>query len=81
MQLVDTRLDFIENIEEKAIKDMCYIRKQYMNLMEDIEAIAYLKAEKNPEAMRTLAIARTNLEASLMYAIKTLCIAGEIKKK
>ena len=74
----ENRLDFISNIQADCIDRMGEIRKAYM----DIDAkLAEMLANPHPHpaATRTIACARTNLEISLQFAIKSLCLIGEIK--
>jgi hypothetical protein len=84
--LPDNRLDFISNIDPRYIDRMTTFRTLYQNLDELIrlefnEDIVYPNEDAvyPTEAFRTAALARTNLETSLQYAIKTLCLLGEIK--
>ena len=77
---MNIRLDFISNIHPDGIAIMTDMRKLYMSL-DDI----LIHQSKNPDrpldgaGNRALALARTNLEISLQYAIKTLCLQYEIK--
>lgn len=75
--MLDIRLDFISNFKnnELAIKEMSELREKYIALDKILTDI--FECEKNPALLRTLAIARTSLETSLMYAIKTCCLAYE----
>jgi hypothetical protein len=74
------RLDFISNIENDYLTRMAELRAMYIDL--DL-AIQELEDDENFEhesgAMRTISLARTHLETSLQYAIKSLCLIGEIK--
>jgi hypothetical protein len=60
--------------DDTADKLFVIIRKLYINLDTELRGLVELEEHINPEVMRTLALARTNLETSLMYAIKTICI-------
>jgi len=76
------RLDFISNIEDVYVQRMKELRAMYIDLdlaLSEIEEDQMF--DKNPGAMRTISLARTHLETSLMYAIKSLCIIGEIKDR
>lgn len=74
------RLDFICNIEADYLKRMGELRAMYIDI--DL-AIQELEDDENfshdSGAMRTISIARTHLETSLQYAIKSLCLIGEIQ--
>jgi hypothetical protein len=72
---MDIRLDYIYNFKDGAKEKMTEIREKYM----DIDKMLYglFIDEENPALKRTFAIARTNLEISLMYAIKTCCLKYE----
>jgi hypothetical protein len=74
------RLDFIRNIEENAIEMMTDIRNEYLALDMSIQDFEEAYPEISNEAGRCISIARTNLETSLQYAIKALCLLGEIKE-
>lgn len=75
---MDNRLDFIYDIEPSCIDDMTEIRKRFIELDAKLVDIAKKLEEKHKTAgVRSIALARTNIEASLMYAIKSLCILGE----
>lgn len=78
--LLDIRLDFINNIDQVGIDLMIEIRKAYIQMDECIVHLASNPSRPLDEAARrSLALARTNLETSLQYAIKTLCIQFENK--
>lgn len=77
---MNIRLDFIINTAPEVIDLMTEVRKAYINLDEVLRhfsdnPVNPLEAASN----RTLALARTNLEISLQYAIKTLCLQYENK--
>ncbi len=78
--LPDNRLDFISLIEPNRVNQMSNIRAMYIALdsliagqFPDYPQVA------NAPAVRAAQLARTNLEISLQYAIKTFCLLGEIK--
>jgi hypothetical protein len=77
---MNNRLDFITNIDVDGLSLMTQVRKAYIDLDENLRLLAG-NCEKPLDAAgcRTLALARTNLETSLQYAIKTLCLQYEIK--
>ena len=80
---MDNRLDFISNIDEEGIQLMTDMRKCYIVIDEALRDFA-VDGEHPPlipSSNRTLALARTNLEISLQYAIKTLCIMYEKKEE
>ena len=75
------RLDFITNIASEYTSRMAELRAMYINL-----DLAVCEIEDDVDfnhecgALRTIALARTHLEISLQYAIKSLCLVGEIPK-
>ena len=75
------RLDFITNIASEYTARMAELRAMYIELdmaiceIEDDEGFDHETA-----ALRTIALARTHLETSLQYAIKSLCLVGEIPR-
>ena len=77
--MLDIRLDFISNIQQGAIDKMTEIRRMYINL-DKIISVQADKMLENPAGLRAASLARTHLEISLQYAIKTLCLLGEIKE-
>ena len=75
----DNRLDFISKISEPAVERMKLIRSQYISLDNELKDIHDLLHQRDIyEGKRTIALARTNLEVSLQFAIKSLCLLGEI---
>lgn len=84
--MLDIRLDYIEKISLEAVETMKCIRKDYiamdkkLALMgDDAFDLEWLSKEQRQSIQRTVALARTNLEMSLQYAIKSLAQLGEIK--
>ncbi len=75
---LDIRLDFIENINQTEIDRMTEIRKKFIELDQELQQIAD-DLNNNPAGLRATACARTNLEIGLQYAIKSLCLLGEVK--
>lgn len=76
--MIDNRLDFISDIKPGAIDKMKNIRKMYIALDEIIQIQEVKCEQENIKAgVRTAELARMNLETSLQYAIKTLCLLGE----
>ena len=77
---MNNRLDFISAIDPEGIELMKDIRQAFINL-DDILRHFSLNENRvlDGAGHRTLALARTNLETSLQYAIKTLCLQYEIK--
>ena len=78
---MNIRLDFISNIDPEGLMHMKAVRNLYMKL-DDILNHQSIHPEKplDGAAKRTLILAKTNLEISLQYAIKTLCLQYEIKE-
>lgn len=77
---MNNRLDFISNIEPTGIEIMSDIRKSYIQLDEILKHFAVNPIKLLDAAgQRSLSLARTNLETSLQYAIKTLCLQYEVK--
>jgi hypothetical protein len=75
---MDNRLDFISAIDQEGIDKMTFIRNIYIELDNKLREIQQVKP-LSASGGRTLALARTNLETSLQYAIKTLCLQYEKK--
>lgn len=75
--LMSTRLDYINEFKNKdaAIQDMSDLRKKFIEL-DDVLRDAF-NDEKNPQVLRAISLARTKLEQSCMYAIKSLCLVHE----
>lgn len=76
--MLDIRLDYIDNIRPGAIEKMSNLRQMYIAI-DGIIDIQGDKLSDNPAGQRAASLARTYLEISLQYAIKTLCLLGEIK--
>ncbi len=72
--MIDNRLEYIGNFKDGVIEKMSHYRKLFIALDKEL-----IKLGDDQAGHRQLAIARTNLESSLMYAIKTIAIAGEKK--
>lgn len=77
--MIDIRLDSIKNIRPSMIQEMTNIRKMYIAIDDQIKLYENLPEFIESGAARTIAIARTNLETSLQYATKSLCLIGELK--
>ncbi len=75
---LDIRLDYINGINPTYVEMMTTIRGMFDAIDTSLKVLAD-EAASNPAAARAIAIARTNNEAASMYAIKTLCILGEVK--
>lgn len=77
---LDIRLDFINKISQENINKMTEIRKKFIELDKQLMEM-HDEAQQNnlPEAMRTISLARSNNEIACQFAIKSLCILGEIK--
>lgn len=73
---LDIRLDFINKINPEFINKMTEIRNKFIVLDNELRKI---NDEMNGDSagLRAIALARTHIETSCMYAIKSLCIAGE----
>jgi hypothetical protein len=78
---MNNRLDFISNIHQDGIDLMTQVRQAYITLDENLRLFS-TNSEKPLDAAsnRALALARTHLETSLQYSIKTLCLQYEIKE-
>lgn len=77
---MDNRLDFISNIDEEGIQLMKDVRQAFMHIDDALRHFAQDPSKPlEPASNRTLALARTHLETSLQYAIKTLCLQYEKK--
>jgi hypothetical protein len=78
---MDNRLDYISNIDQDGLDLMSDYRKTFIALDESLRLLTqHPEKPLNPSAARTLALARTNLEISLQFTIKTLCIQFENKE-
>lgn len=75
---LDIRLDFVKNIRNEFIDQMTSIRSDFIAL--DSRLITMADNTIDPAALRTISIARTELETACQYAIKSLCLMGEIKE-
>lgn len=76
MKTKNNRLDYISKFNDTSVDCMTEIRMQYEMLDARIRDFLDIMDEKEGSA-RCAALARTHLETSLMYAIKTLCLLGE----
>lgn len=74
----DNRLDFINNIKKEYIQRMTEIRKKFIDLDKEI---GLMEDDPNASAasLRTIALARTNIEIACQFTIKSLCLLGENK--
>jgi hypothetical protein len=81
--MLDLRLDYIDEIDSIARELMIDIREKYIALDRSVadfeDAYPNIANGFDPVAARAVSIARTHLETSLQYAIKALCLCGEIK--
>lgn len=75
----DIRLDFISNIDPEYITAMTTLRKEFIKLDNKLSQLGDIDDAKKDGVQRCLSIARTNIETALQYAIKALCLCGEIK--
>jgi hypothetical protein len=78
--MLDNRLDFINKIEPHFIDAMTAIRAKFIELDEELQRFEHYNNFSTSGAARTVAIARTNIEIACQYAIKSLCLCGEIKE-
>jgi len=72
------RLDYIQNIEPEYTERMRELRMMFIEIdmaLQEIEDDTQFNSESG--ALRTLSLARTHLETSCMYGIKSLCLVGE----
>lgn len=75
---LDIRLDFITKINPIAIGEMTELRRIFIAMDDHLKVVAdTLENMKKPAGQRTIALARTNLETALQFAIKSICIMGE----
>ena len=75
--MLDIRLDFISNINKEYIDRMSSIRRLFIEI--DKELGMFSDQTKDPATLRAIALSRTNNETACQYAIKSLCLLGEIK--
>lgn len=76
--IVDNRLDYITNIHPEYIQEMTEIREMYICLDKVISHSACDNDDNIQSSARAVSLARTHLETSLQFAIKALCLCGEI---
>ena len=76
MKTQDNRIDYMSSFKTEAYELMNNIRKDYIALDDTLRKIAE-ETTIDASAIRVLSISRTNLEASLQYAIKFICITHE----
>ena len=72
----DNRLDYISKFEVDAYEKMSKIRILYVELDDALREIVDSREQRNGSS-RCMSLARTHLETSQMYAIKTICILYE----
>lgn len=75
---MNIRLDYINKFEEGTYEKLEDLRRVYINLDLALQTILPLK-NIDPALERAIALARTHLEESLMYGIKSLCLKYEVK--
>lgn len=77
----NNRLDFIENIDPIEITRMTDIRSKFIELDKELQKISddLFERKRMDDGLRVISLARTQLEVSLQFSIKSLCILGEIK--
>jgi hypothetical protein len=76
---MDNRLDYISQFNEGGVELMTAYREAYINLDETLRLLISNNETMPVTLHRTLALARTHLESSLMYAIKSVCLRFEKK--
>jgi len=79
MQLI--RLDNIHNIKQENTERMHDLRMMFIDLdtvLQEIEDESNVNMEL--EATRVIELARTNLESCFMYAMKSICLIGEMRE-
>jgi hypothetical protein len=74
---MDNRLDFIDKFKEGATEAMADLRKKYIALDDVLREL--IKEHSSVQFARVVSIARTYLETSLQYGIKSLCLKHEDK--
>lgn len=79
--MIDTRLDFITKIDPAKIEMMTALRKKFVDLEKEMRKFEDLDWHDDnvQAAMHSLSMTTTHLGTSCMYAIKTLCLIGELK--
>ncbi len=77
----DNRLDYIEKIDQIEIDRMTDIRSKFIALDRELQKISddLFAKKRMDDGLRVISLARTQLEVSLQFSIKSLCILGEIK--
>jgi hypothetical protein len=73
----DIRFDVIKDIDPNYLQEMNELRDEFMALDFKLQTIGSTMSAN--ASARAISHARTNLEISLMFAIKSLCILGEMK--
>lgn len=79
---MNIRLDFIAKFkdEDEAVNQMKETRNQFIELDLKLKSLVYLNPNTitpNEALLRSVSLARTNLEQALQYAIKSLCLLHE----
>ncbi len=75
---MNNRLDFITNIHPDHIARMTEIRKKFIELDASLELMS-TEPTNTAASLRTISLSRTNIEIACQFAIKSLCLLGEIK--
>lgn len=76
----DVRLDYINKLSPAVINQMTIVRQAFIELDKVLQEPSVCEVFLESGAARTTALARTHLEAACMYAIKSLCLVGEVKE-
>lgn len=74
---MDIRLDFISDIDPIEIERMKEVRAKIIEIDDELKKI--INEINNPAGLRAASLARTHLEIALQFAIKSLCILGELE--
>lgn len=77
--MINNRLDFISKINPEYVIRMTDLRKKFIELDNELGLMSDEKTATG-ESHRTIALARTHIEIALQFAIKSLCLLGEIKE-
>ena len=76
--LPDNRLEPIAHIDPGFIEAINDSRKMFIAADEILRFYSTHEKAVSSGALRTISLARTHLETSCMYAVKSLCLLGEI---
>ena len=78
--MIDNRLDSINKIEPIYIDRMTELRKKFIELDRELGLMAEEDTVTGASLFRAISLSRTHIEIALQFAIKSLCLMGEIKE-